>query len=401
MPDLDPVTGGAAHASCSGVSAEMTAAFAQIMNSLKDLANSCRNQGMDPVTMLMTMMSGGAERGGGGVVAAPQEAAIPAVISVAALSTPTPVPTPSDAELTRRSHDLIDALDCGNVAAVEAALAPGFVAFKGGPAKDRDAMLATIKQRKSRWSVAKRTWDDARVVRKDDALVFMGKAHEVQGGNETHGGGYLYEGCYLLQWVRAGDAWRVQLLTWQKESTERDWWNDTFHTGRGFSHEPNRLLVETVKDNKPGAALELAMGQGRNALYLASQGWNVTGVDTSDAGLRIAREQAVKRKLALETINADIDEWDFGVNRFDLVTLIYAGDHAKWIDKIKASLRKGGLFVVEGWAKESPDSPVGFDEGQLAKLFEDYETLRDETVEDVPDWAHDKGKLVRFVARKK
>jgi hypothetical protein len=81
--------------------------------------------------------------------------------------------------------------------------------------------------------------------------------------------------------------------------------------------------------------------------------------------------------------------------------MMYAGDHAKWIDKIKASLRAGGLFVVEGWAKESPDSPTGFGEGQLAKLFDGYEILRDETVEDVPDWAWDKGKLVRFVVRKK
>ena len=375
----------------------MTTAFAQIMSSLEQLANDCRNRGLDPVTMLMTMISGVAGRAGG-VVAAPQVAAMP-VIDVGSLSAPTPVSTPSDAELKRRSHDIIDALDRGDVAAVEAALAPSFIHFAGGSGTDRDAVLAKIKQRKSCWYIAKRTWDNEQVVRKDDALVFMGRAHELQGGNDTHGG-YLYDGCYLLQWVRIGDAWRVQLLTWQKESTDRDWWNDTFHKGRGFSLEPNRLLVETVEGEKPGAALELAMGQGRNALYLASQGWQVTGVDMSDEGLRIAREQAVKRRLALETINADIDEWDFGVNRFDLVTLMYAGDHAKWIEKIKASLRDGGLFIVEGWAKQSPDSLVGFGEGQLAKLFDGFEVLRDETVQDVPDWAWDEGKLVRFVARK-
>lgn len=267
--------------------------------------------------------------------------------------------------------------------------------------KDREAVLATVVQRTSTVPyIAKRTWDSECVVHKADAIVFMGKAHEVQGGNETHGG-YLYVGWYLLQWVHAGDAWRVQLLTWQKESTEHDWWNDTFHNGRGFSREPNRLLVETIKHHPAGVALDLAMGQGRNALYLASQGWKVTGVDSSDEGLRIAREQAVERQLALETINADIDEWDVGENRFDLVTLMYAGDHAKWIEKIKASLRKDGLFVLEGWAKASPDSPVGFGDGQLERLFDGYEILRSEIVEDVPDWAWDKGKLVRFVARKK
>ena len=385
-----------AHASCSGEPDELAIALAQIMSSLEDLANTCRDRGIDPVTMIAKMMSGGAGRCGAGVVVAPQAVATH-VSSVDAH----PVQTPSDAELAKGSHDLIDALDRGDVAAVDAALAPSFVAFRSGLPKDRDAVLATIMQRRSTAPyIARRTWDNECVVRKADALVFMGKAHEMQGGNETHGG-YLYDGWYLLQWVRVGEAWRVQLLTWQKESTERDWWNDTFHNGRGFSHQPNRLLVETVKDHRPGAALELAMGQGRNALFLASQGWKVTGVDISDEALRIAREQAVKRKLVLETINADIDEWDFGEDRFDLVTLMYAGDHARWIDKIKASLRIGGLFVLEGWAKQSPDNPTGFAEGQLERLFDGYDILRDEAVEDVPDWAWDKGKLVRFVARKK
>ena len=386
----DQIPGGSARASCSGAGAEITAVLTQIMSSLEDLGNKCRDQGIDPLTMIMTAMSGNAGREGGG--------AMPP-IGIDAQSALVPVQTSSDAVFTTRSHDFIDALDRGDVVAVASALAPGFVHFVAGTAIDRDAMLRMIVQRENMRHIAKRTWDDDRVVRKDDAIVFTGKAHEVQGGNETHGG-YLYDGWYLLQWVRTGDEWRVQLLTWQKESTQRDWWNDTFHKGRGFSREPNRLLVETVGDEKPGAALELAMGQGRNALHLASQGWRVTGVDLSDEGLRIAREQAVKRNLALETINADIDEWDFGVNRFDLVTLLYVGDHARWIDKIKATLRTGGLFVVEGWARVSPDSDVGFAEGQLAKLFEGYEILRDETIEDVPDWAWDKGKLVRFVARK-
>lgn len=377
--------------SSSGASDELAAAFAQVMSTFEDLANNCRDQGLDPVSMLMTMMSGRAATRGVDVAARGSAPVIEA----------RPTSVPSDAELIERSHDLIDALDRGDVATVAAVLAPSFVRFAGDTAMDRDAMLMAIMQRSTKVPpVEKRTWNNESVVRKGDALVFTGKADEVQGGNETKGG-YLYTGWYLLQWVRVDDAWRVQLLTWQKDSTERDWFNEVFHKGRGFSRVPNRLLVETIKDEKPGAALELAMGQGRNALFLASQGWNVTGVDGSDEGLRLAREQAVERELALEAINANLDDWDFGVGCFDLVTLIYAGDHARWIDKIKASLRNGGLFVVEGWAKETPDSPVGFGEGQLAKLFEGYEILRDETVEDVPDWAWDKGKLVRFVARKK
>lgn len=374
-------------------STEITSALTHVMSSIEALTSTCRDRGIDPMTVITTMMFGG-----GGVS---QAAAIPPVVDVESRSLSGPVPTPSDAELVQHSHDLIDAIGRAELASVATTLAPGFVRFHDGAAIDRETLLTAMMQRRSQVPyIATRRWEDDRVVRKGDVLVFSGKAHEVQGGNDLHGG-YIFDGWYLVQWIWTGDAWRAQLLTWQKELTERDRWNEIFDQGRGFSREPNRLLVETVKDQTPGIALDLATGQGRNALYLASQGWQVTGVDAAEEGLRRAREQALARNLALETIVADLDDWDPGADRYDLVTLMYAGDHAKWIDKIKASLRAGGLVVVEGWAKESPDSPAGFGEGQLAKLFDGYEIVRDETIDDVPDWGWDRGKLVRFVARKR
>jgi ubiquinone/menaquinone biosynthesis C-methylase UbiE len=144
------------------------------------------------------------------------------------------------------------------------------------------------------------------------------------------------------------------------------------------------------------------MGQGRNALHLAAQGWKVTGVDISDEGLRMAREEAAKRRLALEAVNANIDEYDFGKNRWDLVTMIYATNKVAWIEKAKPSLKPGGLFVVEFFANDGVNTSQGFAPGQLAKLFATgFEILRDEVVEDAPDWAMDRAKLVRFVAKKK
>ena len=392
MPELlsnRPIQARAATRAPSAAPAAINAAFARVLRSLEELTNDCRVQGIDPMTMLATLVSG---------VGAPGASAALAL----GVEPPSPLPavqTPSDTDLGQHSRDLVAALDRGDVAAVAAALAPGFVAFKDGAATDGDLMRAMIAPRAVTGPyVAKRTWSEERVVRRDGVLVYTAKAHEVQAGNETKGG-YVRDAWYAVQWVRTGEAWRVQFLTRQEETTDHDWWNNTFHKGRGFSRDPNRLLVETVQHERPGAALELAMGQGRNALYLASQGWQVTGVDSSDEGLRIAREQASERNLALDTIHADIDAWDFGENRFDLVTLMYAGDHGTWSDRIKASLRPGGLFVVEGWAK-NPANPHGFSDGLLAKQFADYEILRDETVEDVPDWAWDRGKLVRFVARK-
>jgi SAM-dependent methyltransferase len=233
--------------------------------------------------------------------------------------------------------------------------------------------------------------------------VFTGKATERQGGNDKKGG-YKYVGWYLIEWVRRGATWQARLWTWQRggEASMRDTWNDIYRNGLGFARQPNRLLVETVKGKKPGTALDVAMGQGRNALHLAAQGWKVTGVDISDEGLRIAREEATRRKLALQAIDANLDAFDFGKDRWDLVTMIYAGDKPAWIEKIKVGLRPGGLFVVEFFVKDPSGDGSGFAPGQLAKLFATgFEILRDEVVEDEPDWALDRAKLVRFVARKR
>ncbi len=360
-------------ADAGDVSPDVIAALAQIISSIEELQNR-RCQEVDATTMIMLL--------------------------AAARSRGALAPVPSDAEIGQRSKDLIAALDRGDVSAVDAALAPSFIQFLDGNAYDRDAILPSLEYHRSHGpDITTRVWDDERVVHKDGALVFTGKAHEVQRGNEAHGC-YTYDGSYLVQWVHVGNAWRVQLLTWQKKRSDREWFDEIFRKKCGFSREPNGLLVDVVKDTKPGTALDLAMGQGRNALYLASQGWSVTGVDISNEGLRIAREQAAERALTIQTINADLDEYELGTSRFDLVTMFYVGEDARWIDKIKASLCHGGLFVLEGWARETPDSRFGFGEGQLAKLFDGFEILRDEIVDGTPDWAWDTGRLARFVARK-
>ncbi|HSW48688.1 MAG TPA: methyltransferase domain-containing protein, partial [Bryobacteraceae bacterium] len=79
-----------------------------------------------------------------------------------------------------------------------------------------------------------------------------------------------------------------------------------------FRTDPNALLVEAVRDRKPGRALDVHMGQGRNAVYLASQGWDVTGFDFSEEGVRAAREAARQAGVPLTAIVRRHEEFDFG-----------------------------------------------------------------------------------------
>ena len=312
----------------------------------------------------------------------------------------------TSAELATRSHTVLELFDRADVAAFEPLLAERFVHFEGGPPKLRDAELAELRKRTPGAPMfASRSWSDEFTQVGTEDAVFIGKATEVQGGNASHGG-YRYTGWYTLHWVRERGAWKLRVWSWQRAggASVRESWNEIYRNDAGFEKQPNRLLVDVVKGVKPGTALDLATGQGRNALYLAAHGWTVTAIDFADEGLRIARDRAAQAKLELSTINADIDTWDFGKNRFDLVTMIYPGDnHEPWIAKAQAALKPGGLFVLEFFAGDPamPDDG-GYPPGRLAQLFASgFVVLRDDLVEDRPDWARDRARLVRFVAKKR
>lgn len=69
-----------------------------------------------------------------------------------------------------------------------------------------------------------------------------------------------------------------------------------------FNHNPNAFLVGCVRNRKPGKALDVGRGSGRNALYLASHGWDVTGFDIADAGVVQARKKAKKLEYLLSAL---------------------------------------------------------------------------------------------------
>jgi len=314
-----------------------------------------------------------------------------------------PANAPSDAEVRRLSHEVLDAYDRGDVAALASSLGSSFLHFEDGAVTDRQTELDRLaKRRKDAPRIGKRSWSNEHVRVGPGTAVFIGEAVEQMAGSERYGA-REYDGWYTLTWSQEAGAWKLSLWSWQKggAAAARDTWNDIYRQARGFNQEPNRLLVDAVQTMRPGAALDVAMGQGRNALYLASRGFQVTGVDFSDEGVRRARDGAAMRKLPLEAVNADIDAYDFGVARWDLVTMIYANANVKWVERIRPSLKTGALFVLEDFHAEGPGGS-GFATGQLASLFADgFAILRDEVVDDAPDWSMDRAKLVRFVAKKR
>jgi SAM-dependent methyltransferase len=112
---------------------------------------------------------------------------------------------------------------------------------------------------------------------------------------------------------------RIRLLR-TEHNLEADYWSRYYlDPDSNFNHAPNTFLMETVKGKQPGVALDYGMGQGRNAIYLASLGWDVWGFDPAEGGIAIAQKRAKELGLTLHTSAVRDSDYDFGQQRFDLI----------------------------------------------------------------------------------
>ena len=119
-----------------------------------------------------------------------------------------------------------------------------------------------------------------------------------------------------------------------------------------WSAEPNQFLVQEVADLPPGRALDVACGEGRNAIWLASRGWQATGVDFSAVAIDKARRIADERGVTATWVAADLAEWTPAAESFDLVIVFYlqlpADQRRKIHQQMAAALAPGGTMLVVG-----------------------------------------------------
>ena len=101
---------------------------------------------------------------------------------------------------------------------------------------------------------------------------------------------------------------------------DRTTWNERYAAKeQTFLREPNRLVVEEIGNTEPGRALDLATGEGRHAVWLASFGWDVVAVDFSEVGLRRARARAQAECRTIHAVLADVHTLRLPPAHFDLV----------------------------------------------------------------------------------
>lgn len=119
-----------------------------------------------------------------------------------------------------------------------------------------------------------------------------------------------------------------------------------------WSLEPNRFVAERLAGHEPGRALDLACGEGRNALWLAQRGWRVTAVDFSQVALDKGHQRAVGAGLEIEWVAADLTAFEPETGEYDLALIAYlhlpARDLEKVLRRAAGSLAPGGTLLVVG-----------------------------------------------------
>ena len=192
----------------------------------------------------------------------------------------------------------------------------------------------------------------------------------------------------------------------------RYWYNRLFaREASVFRVAPNAFLLECIRGIEPGRALAVAMGQGRNAIHLARQGWRVTGFDVSDVGLAVARSRAARLGVQLATVHSSYTEFDYGQQAWDLILLLYAFVTLSdtLAGRLTAALCPGGRLVFEHLAP-TPETenlrPLGIigmaSAAELTRLFGGLRVVRSEEVVTTPDWGPaGPVPLVRLLAEKR
>jgi SAM-dependent methyltransferase len=172
----------------------------------------------------------------------------------------------------------------------------------------------------------------------------------------------------------------------------------------GFSSNPSAFLVAAVKGIKPGVALDVGTGQGRNAVYLAREGWDVTGMDISQVALDASRANADKSSVSIRTEKAAYDTFDFGVNKWDLIVIVFAWapvSNPAFVAKLRTSLRPGGVVLFEHFV--GPRSPMvrALKPNELKSFFADFDIVSYEETQGTADWGGPGSHIVRMLARKR
>ena len=130
------------------------------------------------------------------------------------------------------------------------------------------------------------------------------------------------------------------------KSDQRRWDKRFGKKGFALGKEPNSFLKKHIQFLARGTALDIATGEGRNAIFLAQHGFEVDAVDISEKGLRKARQLAREKGVKINTFAVDLDRFQIEKERYDLIANFYFLKR-RLIPRMKKGLKKKGRVIFE------------------------------------------------------
>ena len=209
-----------------------------------------------------------------------------------------------------------------------------------------------------------------------------------------------------------------------KEIMSNNWvksWDDRYSKEEFvYGEEPNNFLREQLQKLKPGKILFPAEGEGRNAVFAATKGWDVYAFDISSVGKHKAEELAKKNNVKIKYEVGGLQSLNYKPESFDVIALIYAHFPAEIKSEYHKTLgnylKKGGIIIFEAFSKKhleyiSRNESVGgpreiemlFSKEEIQSDFNNFEIIElDEKVIQLNEGSfhNGEGSVIRFIGRK-
>lgn len=202
----------------------------------------------------------------------------------------------------------------------------------------------------------------------------------------------------------------------------KEFWNERYHTKEfAYGMQPNEYLRTVLnRIRQKGAVLFPAEGEGRNAVYAASLGFDATAIDFSLEGKEKAMQLAKKKNVTITYHVSDLQEIELEEESYDILVFVFAHFPVQMRKKIHVKyqkyLKKYGIIILEGFSKKhievSKENEKGsgpknidmlFTKEMIADDFSGFETIElAEEVLDLNEGAFHQGKssLIRYMGRK-
>ena len=182
-------------------------------------------------------------------------------------------------------------------------------------------------------------------------------------------------------------------------------WDERYSSGERAAEDieaaPTPLLVEMAKRLTPARALDLACGSGRNALWLAEQGWSVTAVDGSPTAIEILRSRASSRGVTVSMKVADLEKFEYQIEpaSWNLIAICYYLQRDLF-EPAKQGVVPGGIVISIVHITEPEEEPTAhrLRPGELERYFQGWEILHHR--EGRPNDAAHQRSVAEIVARR-